>query len=201
MITTLFQQASALSPLEAAAVVLAILYLILAIRQDIGCWPCGFLYTAIYVYLSLDAKLYMQSALNAFYCAMAVYGWYCWHTGRVGDTGMPVTSWPLRRHLIAVAALILVGSANGYLLSFTDAAYPYADSLTAWGAIWTTFLVARKVVENWWYWLVIDCASLVIFWLQGLHLIALSFLIYITMIPFGLISWRRSMTEAPPQPA
>jgi nicotinamide mononucleotide transporter len=66
--------------------------------------------------------------------------------------------------------------------------------LTTWSAFWATFLVARKILENWWYWLVIDVASVFIYWQRDLELTALLFVIYVIMIPFGFISWRRSMT-------
>jgi nicotinamide mononucleotide transporter len=77
----------------------------------------------------------------------------------------------------------------------SDAAFPYIDSLTTWFAIWATFLVTQKVLENWWYWLVIDVASIAIYWSRDLQLTALLFVVYVIMIPFGLISWSRSMRE------
>jgi nicotinamide mononucleotide transporter len=89
-----------------------------------------------------------------------------------------------------------ISIANGYVLTrFTDAAYPYIDSLTTWSAIWATFLVARKVLENWWYWLVIDIASIAIYWARDLHLTSLLFVVYVLMIPFGIRAWRRSWRE------
>jgi nicotinamide mononucleotide transporter len=81
------------------------------------------------------------------------------------------------------------------LARFTNAVYPYIDSLTTWGAIWATFLVARKVLENWWYWLVIDIASIAIYWVRDLQLTSILFVIYVFMIPFGMLAWRRSWRE------
>jgi len=88
---------------------------------------------------------------------------------------------------------------SGYLLSSkTDAAFPYIDSLTTWAAIWATFLVARKVLENWWYWLAIDSASVFIYWSRDLELTSLLFVLYVIMIPFGIVSWTRSYKEVTP---
>jgi len=104
--------------------------------------------------------------------------------------------WPRNVHVAAIAAVVAASAVSGYLLSrYSDAVYPYVDSMTTWGAIWATFLVARKVLENWWYWLVIDAASIVIYWSRDLHLTALLFVAYVVMIPFGLIAWRRSWRE------
>jgi len=97
----------------------------------------------------------------------------------------------------AVVVIVGVSVVNGYLMSrHTDAAFPYIDALTTWSAIWATFLVARKVLENWWYWLLIDIVSVCIYWLRDLELTAMLFVIYVIMIPFGLVSWRRSMDAA-----
>lgn len=190
-------QALELPLLEAVAVVAAIGYLLLAIRQNIWCWACAALSTSIYVYLFIEARLYMESALNVFYLGMAAYGWWAWYFGRGDGQGLPVTTWPVHRHAVAIAAITAVATLNGYLLdNYSDAAFPYIDSATTWGAIWTTWLVARKVLENWGYWLVIDSAAVVIYWQRDLELTAMLFVIYLLMIPFGFIAWRRSMTRA-----
>lgn len=190
-------QALELPLLEAVAVAAAIAYLLLAIRQNIWCWACAALSTSIYIYLFVEARLYMESVLNVFYLAMAVYGWWAWYFGRSDGQALPVTTWPAHRHAIAIAAITAVAALNGYLLdNYSDAAFPYVDSATTWGAIWTTWLVARKVLENWGYWLVIDSASVVIYWQRDLELTAMLFVIYLLMIPFGFVAWRRSMTRA-----
>jgi len=196
LLAQLTEQAQAFSPLELTAVVLAIAYLLLAIRQNIWCWLCAGVSTAIYVWLFIGAKLYMESVLNAFYFVMAIYGWYFWTTGETKDHERPVVCWPLQTHAAAIVVILAFSVINGYFLSrHTDAAFPYVDSLTTWSAIWATFLVARKVLENWWYWLGIDMASVFIYWTRDLQLTSLLFLVYVIMIPFGLVSWSRSMRE------
>jgi nicotinamide mononucleotide transporter len=192
----LVEQARAWTVLELIAVVMAVLYLLLAIRQNIWCWLCAGISTAIYIYLFLNARLYMESALNVFYFAMAVYGWRVWTRGRSNDHELPVSVWPAAVHSYAITAIIVASLISGYLLSrYTDAAFPYIDSMTTWAAIWATFLVARKVLENWWYWLAIDLASILIYWSRDLQLTSLLFVVYVIMIPFGLISWTRSRRE------
>lgn len=190
-------QAQAWTALEAGAVVLAVFYLLLAIRQNIWCWLCAGISTAIYVYLFLIARLYMESALNVFYFAMAVYGWHVWYHGRSDNHELPVSVWRAATHGYAITIIVAASLISGYLLSrYTDAAFPYVDSMTTWAAIWATFLVARKVLENWWYWLVIDFASIFIYWSRDLQLTSFLFVIYVVLIPFGLISWTRSWREA-----
>jgi len=190
----ILQQFQTWSILEGLGVAAAIVYLILAIRQNILCWVFAGISTAIYVYLFFTVRLYMESVLNVFYLAMAIYGWITWSKGRGENTDLAVTVWPWRRHVAAILLILAISVVNGYLLTaYTDAKFPYIDSLTTWSAFWATFLLARKVLENWWYWLVIDVASVFIYWQRDLELTALLFVVYVIMIPFGFISWHRSM--------
>ena len=194
LLSQLSEQAQAQSAPEVIAVIAAIAYLVFAIRQQIICWLFAAISTAIYTWLFLEAKLYMESLLNLFYLVMAGYGWTVWRSGRYDGHERPVVIWPVNTHLLAIAVLGILSVLSGYLLSeFSDAAFPYIDSLTTWFAVWGTFLVARKVLENWWYWLLIDLASIFIYWSRDLQLTVLLFGVYIIMIPFGLISWTKSM--------
>jgi len=196
LLPQLLDQARSFSVPELIAVLFAIAYLLLAIRQNIWCWLCAGISTAIYIWLFIGARLYMESALNGFYFAMAIYGWTVWTSGRSDGHERPVTLWRWQTHVTAIAVIVAASLLTGYFLGeYTDAVFPYVDSLTTWSAIWATFLVARKVLENWWYWLVIDTVSIVIYWLRDLQLTSLLFVVYVVMIPFGIVSWTRSYRE------
>jgi len=92
---------------EVAAVALAILYLLLAIRLNIGCWPAAIASAAIYTVLMYNAGLYMESLLQLFYIGMAMYGWRCWARGAERSDPAPIRDWPLAFHLPAV--LLIAG--------------------------------------------------------------------------------------------
>lgn len=184
------------SPSETTAVVFAILYLLLAIRENIWCWFCAGVSTAIYIYVYFGANLYMESLLNVFYFVMAIYGWHVWKSGNGEGETIPVTTWPARVHFVAAGVIAALVLGSGFLLSsYTDAAFPYIDSATTYAAMWATFLVARKILENWWYWLVIDVISVFIYWSRGLELTSMLFVLYVALIPLGLLSWTRSWRE------
>jgi nicotinamide mononucleotide transporter len=191
---TLRTAAAAMSPWEVTAVVLAIAYLALAIRQSLWCWAAAFASTAIYLVLMYQAQLYMESGLQIFYLGMAVYGWYRWGHGPGPDHELPVTTWGGSQHARAVAAVLALSLVSGAALdAFSDAALPYLDSFTTWGAIVTTWMVARKVLENWLYWFVIDAVSIYLYFSRGLYLTALLFAIYLVMIVFGFLAWRKDL--------
>lgn len=187
----------ALSVLEGIAFLLGVAYLLLAIRESVWCWASAFVSTCIFAFLFARAQIYMDSGLQVFYAIMAVYGWRVWQSGsRVGDR-VPVVRWPHFVHGVAVAVILGVSGVTGFALdTWTDAKYPYVDSCTTFASIWATFLVARKVLENWWYWLVIDAASIAIYIERGLEFAALLFVVYVGMIPFGLVAWTRSYRDS-----
>ena len=125
LVTELLEYYVGLPRAELLAVLLAVAYLVLAIRQNIWCWLCAGISTAMYVYLFAKANLYMESLLNAFYFAMAIYGWYMWRGGKT-ENELPVSVWPGQIHGYAIATVIGLAASCGFLLAtFTDAAYPY----------------------------------------------------------------------------
>ena len=82
------------------------------------------------------------------------------------------------------------------LTRYSDSPLPHLDALTAWGAIVATFMVARKVLENWLYWLVIDAVSIWLYLERGLYFTVGLFCVYLVMVVIGYRSWRASMREA-----
>jgi nicotinamide mononucleotide transporter len=182
---------------EALAVILAITYLVLAIRQNIWCWAAAAVSTLIYLFIMFDARLYMESVLQLFYLAMAAYGWYQWRRHGLNNEQLQVRTWPLSYHLFAIATVLLLVFVSGHLLTqYSDAALPHLDSFTTWGAVIATFMVARKILENWVYWFVIDAVSVGLYLNRGLLLTALLFVFYLVLIIVGYRSWRASMQAA-----
>jgi len=192
--TTLENAMAALTLWEAVAVLFGIAYLLLAMRENILCWYAAFISTAISIFVFWNVSLIMESALQVYYLGMAVYGWYQWkYGGRKSGSGLPITRWRLPAHLWAFAGTLLIAGLSGFLLDRnTDAAWPYLDSFTTWGAVLTTYMVAKKVLENWLYWIVIDGLSVFLYLDRGLYLYALLFVAYLAIVVFGFFEWRRS---------
>lgn len=181
---------TATSPWEVAAVFLAVVYLMLAIREQPACWPAAILSSLIYLALFGGQQLYMESALQIFYVAMAGYGWWAWRPAAEGDA-LVVHTWPWRWHVVALLLVAVLSVASGALLAWkTSAALPYLDSFITWGSLLATWMVARKVLENWLYWFVIDSLSLGVFLNRGLYLTAALFALYLVLIVIGYRTWR-----------
>ena len=177
--------------LETLAMLLAIGYLLLAMRENSLCWYCAFVSTALYVWIFGDVNLYMESALNVYYMAMALYGWYQWQRGGDEGRGVAIGRWSLRQHLATFGAVLIASAISGYSLSaYTDSRLPYLDSLTTWASVATTLMVARKVLENWLYWLVINSVSIYLYIDRELYQTAGLFVLYLVLSVLGYRRWR-----------
>lgn len=177
---------------ETAAVALAIAYLLLAVRENILCWYCALLSSGLFIFLFWDVSLLMESALNVYYVFMAAYGWYQWKFGGTRHSGVRIHRLAMRTNILIITVVLALSAASGYLLAgHSSAAWPYLDSFTTWGSVITTVLVARKVLENWLYWLVIDSVSIVLYIDRGLYATAILFMAYIVIVIFGFFNWRQ----------
>jgi nicotinamide mononucleotide transporter len=192
--------------IEWIAVVLALAYVLLAIRQIRWCWPAAAASAAIYFVLFARGGLPMQAALQLFYIAMGVYGWWAWRRG-AGEAGvdLPVSrwsagrhlrvrSWPARRHALALSAVVLATVANVALLpAESGLLVAGADAFVAWGSVFATWLTARKVLENWLYWIVFDVVAALLYFAQGFHATAGLFVVYVVLAARGFVAWRADL--------
>ena len=107
-----------------------------------------------------------------------------------------VNTWSKSRHFSAISLILILSFISALLLQlFSDAAFPFLDALVTWGAVVATYMVAKKLLENWIYWLVIDSISIVLFISRDLWPTAFLFSIYIVIIIIGYRSWRETLQE------
>ena len=96
--------------------------------------------------------------------------------------------------MFGAAGITVLSAMSAYFLRrFTHAAWPFMDSMVAWASVFATFMVARKVYENWHWWLVIDSVSLCLYFTRRLYLTTLLFALYLALIIVGMRQWRRSL--------
>ena len=182
--------------IEITAVVLAILYLVLAVKQNILCWVCGIFSSVLYFFIMRSAGLYMEAYLQIFYVFMGFYGWSQWKTKTSNTSNFVVNTWNKSQHLFATSMVLILSIISAIMLRFfTDAALPFLDALVTWGAVVATYMVAKKLLENWIYWLVIDSISIFLFISRGLFPTAFLFGIYIIIIIYGYRSWSKKLQE------
>ena len=191
-------------PLEAASVLFSVLYLVLAIRESLWCWPAAFLSSVLTLAVVLGVRLYSEVALNVYYAAMAVYGWYQWHYGgrTRGAAQLPISTWPPKMHALAIGGSFALSAAVGWVMSrYTQAAFPYLDAFVTVSSVVTTYLVARKILENWLYWLVVDSLALYLYWQRELYFFVALFALYLVLVVIGLVRWHRDWRAQTAVPA
>lgn len=197
MIDTVIQQFQGSSWLELVAVIFAIFYLVLAVRENSLCWYAAFISTSIFLVIFWQVKLYMESGLQVYYLAMAIYGWYEWTRGGTKHAGIAITTWSSRTHVVVLFAIMAATLISGQLLqTYSDAGLPYLDSFTTWASVVTTYMVAKKVLENWLYWLVIDSVAIYLYLDRELYYTALLFVAYVFIAIFGFFMWRREYRKS-----
>lgn len=185
-------------PVEWVAVALALGYLVLAIRQNPWCWVFAIVSAVLYLAIFARAGLVMQALLQVFYVAMSVYGWRAWNAAGSAPA-LSVTTWALRSHLAACAAIVGVSALNAALIARGggSAWVPYVDAVIAWGSVLTTWMVARKILENWLYWIVLDLAAAGLYWTQELYATAVLFVVYAVLALRGYQEWSRDARRQP----
>ena len=187
--------------LELIAMLLALAYVILAAQGSLWCWPAAFISTALYTIIFYDVLLLMDSALNAYYLVMAVYGYWAWQKNSSTNslqsqpkkgTALVIVSWSTSWHVKVCLILTVIALILGYIMAnYTPAAFPYLDTFTTVFAVFATYLVTQKVLENWLYWLVIDAVSIYLYIEKDLIPTAVLFIIYVLIASYGFLKWQR----------
>jgi nicotinamide mononucleotide transporter len=189
---------AAIPPAEWVAVLLAFGYLLLAVRQNAWCWACAIASSAVFLVLFARGGLVMQAALQVFYIAMGVYGWWAWRRGSSDGAGLPVSRWRAGRHAVTIAALLAASAVNGWIMARTQGGWvPYVDAFVAWASVVATWMVARKVLENWLYWILVDTVAAALYWSQGFHATAVLFVAYVLIAIKGYLAWRADASSVP----
>ena len=180
--------------LESFAVIFALLYLFLAMKQNIACWYAAFISTLIYIIIYWDVSLYMESLLNFYYLLMAIYGWINWNKKSQIDKNY-VISWSYQNHIVVILLILILTVISGFSLQKTDAVYPYLDSFTTWASVITTFMVAQKILSNWIFWIIINSVAIFLNFDRELYLTVILLMTYQVMSVYGYYQWRKSYYE------
>lgn len=169
------------------------------IRENLWAWPLGIAFVVVLTSSLVEARLYANLALHwGVFLPMNLYGWYYWVFGRRADEkAVPVTrsSWPLMAVAVAICAAGTAALGAAFSL-WTDAALPFWDNGIFVASIVTMWLTARKKIENWIFWFVIDVVQVGVYWHQALYWYAGLYFVYLGMAVAGWLAWQRSMHAA-----
>jgi nicotinamide mononucleotide transporter len=179
------------SRLEIAGAAAGFVYVTLAIRERRSCWIAGAVSTALYIVVFAQARLYLQGGLQCAYLVLSAYGWWAWRSGASGRSPAVRHASPALQSALLMAVLAATAVTAPMLGAATDAASPWLDAATTWGSIAATWLLARKFVDNWLWWIVIDLGIGALAIAQRLWLTALLYLAFAVLAVAGFARWRR----------
>ncbi len=189
---------------EITGALLAVFYLLLSIRGNIWLWVLGFLTSSFYLIIFFKSQLYADMGLQFYYIIVSIYGWFHWLGKRKDDKvivpNIKTSSLSLKAWMVSLTSVLLLTFIIYWILLYgpsffdlPDSALPLGDAFTTSASIIATWMLARKILENWLFWIVIDTVSLGMYIYKGLFITSLLFLIYTIMAVIGYFQWKKEM--------
>jgi nicotinamide mononucleotide transporter len=201
--------------IEVFGAVTGIIYVFLEIKQKIWLWPVGILTSAVYIWVFFDSKIYADMSLQGYYLVISVLGWYWWSKGtghRAQGTGksegemgrrgdgekdeLHVTRLNLKTGIVLSGVFVLLFFAMWLILtSLTDSPVPVRDAFITSLSVVATWMLARKIYEHWYLWIIVNFVSSALFLSRGLYPTVILYLVYGTMSFIGLLEWRKTIKK------
>jgi nicotinamide mononucleotide transporter len=206
--------------IEIFGAITGIVYVFLEIRQNLWLWPVGIITSAVYILVFFTSKFYADMSLQGYYLVISCLGWYWWGSGKIGrgssfakateDNGerergsggegengiLQVTRLKIRTGVVLGIVFALLYTMMWLILSrFTDSPVPELDSFITSLSIIATWMLARKIYEHWFLWIVVNIVSTILFITRGLYPTIVLYIIYGLMSFAGLKSWKKSINE------
>ncbi|MBI9053480.1 MAG: nicotinamide mononucleotide transporter [Bacteroidales bacterium] len=182
--------------IELLATVFGLFYILLSIKQNIWCWPAGLITSALYVYVFFGSKFYADMGLQVYYVFVSLYGWYHWKFGAKSkkQDDLKISGINLKTAIILMLVTAVLFVIIAYVLvNFTDSTVPYWDSFTTAASFVATWMLARKIIEHWIIWIIVDAISLGLYLFKGLYPTVILFGVYTVLAILGYIEWRRKL--------
>lgn len=183
--------------LEAIAVVAGIASVFFSRAESIWVYPIGLINTVIYIYLSVKAQLYGEASVNFYYTVMSVYGWVLWlqkdeHRERILNiTFSTGRQWRGQLMFFATCYLVLFSILQWLKNEFSPGAVPWADAFASATAYTGMYLMAKKKVESWYWWMATNIASIPLYYSKGFVFTSFQYLVLLGLAVSGLLEWRR----------
>ncbi len=178
------------------AVVFSIAYTILAAYESNWCWPAAIVGVLLSIYIYFHAKLYSETGLHVFYLVMAFYGWWQWRNNKIPSKKLNISELKIKEHLLFIIAGILLTCILYYIIkNFTDGALPLPDAFVTGFSLIATYLMAKKNIENWLWWIIIDGAAIFISVNRGLYIFAILYFIYVIIVVVAYFKWRGELQQ------
>jgi nicotinamide mononucleotide transporter len=188
--------------MELAGTFFALVYLWLSVRENIWLWATGFLTSFFYLIVFFDERLYADMGLQVYYLIISIYGWMTWKWGRKksGRGKMPISTVnsALAIKLLGVYVVVYLLVVQALLklpaiIEIPTSELPYWDAFTTTGGIVATWMLARKMIEHWLVWIVVDLVSAGMYVYKEMGITVVLYLIYTFVAILGYREWNKNM--------
>ena len=181
-----------MSIIEAIATIFGLVCVWFSVKQNIWTWPTGIVQVTLYIFVFYEAHLYSDMILHIIYVVINIYGWYHWLNKDTEKEELKVTR--TGKSFLGWVVVCIIGTiAWGYFLTnYTDAALPYPDSFIMAASLIAQWLMARKVLESWVFWIIVDIVAVGVYLIKGLYLTTGLYAVFLVMATLGYFEWRRA---------
>ena len=188
--------------IEIFGAVAGVVYVFLEIRVSHWLWPVGIITSAVYVWVFFNGKLYADMSLQVYYVIISILGWIWWIKGTRRQTTanedkkekLQITNLKLKTGIfLAITFIVLYAAMWATLEHFTDSPVPEWDAFITSLSVIATWMLARKILQHWMLWIVVNTAAVMLFIMRGLYPTAILYAIYGIMSFIGLKEWKRTM--------
>ena len=187
-----------MNELEWLAAALGVINVTLVVRRSVWNYPFALAMVSLYFFVFFEAKLYSDALLQIFFFVVNIYGWANWLKAKRATGEVPVGTLRWRERLIWAGATAAVSLLWGLAMArFTDAAAPMVDAGIAGASIAAQILLARRKIENWLLWILVDAVAIFRFWSRGLPYTSGLYALFLLLSIAGLIGWRRALRNRP----
>lgn len=180
-------------PIEILAVALGITNVVLIIRRSIWNYPFGIVMVILYAQIFYEYRLYSDALLQIYFLLIQIYGLWHWLQHRQPDGRVMVERWRPGQVALAIAAsasgAVLLGTVMG---SFTDADLPYWDAAVASTSVVAQFLLSRRVLQSWLFWIAVDIMAIALFWVKDLQPTAALYGVFLVLAAMGYLRWLKA---------
>ncbi|MGC9471037.1 MAG: nicotinamide riboside transporter PnuC [Bacteroidales bacterium] len=183
---------------EIFGAVTGLIYLYFSIRQNIWLWPLGIFTSSVYIYVFFASKFYADMGLQGYYLVVSIYGWYHWLHGTSGNRSddLPVSRTSRRQWVVLLIITLVLFVLMAWVLErFTDSDVPRWDAFTTAASITATWMLARKLLEHWLIWVVVDAVSMGLYVYKGLYPTVGLFAVYTLMAVKGYVEWKKDLLQ------
>jgi len=192
--------------IEIFGAVTGILYVFLEIRQNILLWPLGIVTSAVYMFVFRENGFYAGMLLQGYYLLISIYGWMAWRRGRekgarseeqreVGDE-LRIKRISLKTAVFCLIVSLILWVGMWFILrEWTDSPMPLWDGLITSLSVVATWMLTRKILEQWHIWIVANLVAVIVYIVAGMYPTAVLFGVYLIMAVAGLREWRKKLPE------